>query len=57
MAAVNAIGLPEDSPFRSVDQVSLPEYPVVETQAEGQGEVNSDEEEGSKCLESRELSK
>ena len=57
MAAVNAIGLPEDSPFRSVDQVSLPEYPVVETQAEGQGEVNSDEEEGLKCLESRELSK
>ena len=57
MAAVNAIGLLEDSPFRSADQVSLPEDPVVETQVEGQGKVNSDEEEGLECMEPRELSK
>ena len=57
MAAVNAIGLLEDSPFRSTDQVSLPEDPVVETQVEGQGKVNSDEEEGLECMEPRELSK
>ena len=54
MASVNTVDLPKDSPFKSDDQVLLPENPTVETQAERQ--VSSDKE-GSESLESRELSK
>ncbi|XP_075633850.1 uncharacterized protein LOC142606371 [Castanea sativa] len=57
MAAVNAIRLLDDSPYRSADQVLLPENPVVETQAEEKGEDSIDEEEGLESLESRELSR
>ena len=57
MAAINAIGLPDDSPFRSANQVPLPKDPVVETQVEEEGEDSSGEEEGADSLESRKLSK
>ena len=56
MAAVNAVDLLEDSPFKSVDRVSLPEDLVVKTHAEEQGEDSSEEEEGMKSPESRKLS-
>ena len=55
MASVNTVDLPKDSPFKSDDQVLLPENPTVETQVERQ--VSNDKEEGSESLESRELSK
>lgn len=57
MVAVNAIGLPEDSPFRNTDRVPLPEDPVVEAQVEEQEKDNSDEDEGAESPESRELSR
>lgn len=56
MAAINTIGLPKDSPFRSVDRVSLPEDPKVGTQVTEQGEDNSDEDEGKENPKTRELS-
>ena len=56
MATVNAVDLLEESPFRSANQVLLPEDLVVKTQAEEQGE-DSSKEEGTESLESRELSK
>ena len=55
MASVNTVDLPKDFPFKSDDQVLLPENPTVETQVERQ--VSNDKEEGSESLESRELSK
>ena len=57
MAAVNALSLPDDSSFRSIDRVPLPEDSAVETQAEEQGEDSNDKEEGIESLESRELLK
>ena len=57
MAGVNALGLPDDSPFRSTDRVPLLEDFAVETQTEEQGEDSSYEEEGAESLESRELLK
>ena len=46
MAAVNAIGLPENSPFKNSEQVQLPEDLTGEVQAKEQVEDSSDEEEG-----------
>ena len=40
----------------NIDRVLLPEYPTIEAQAEEKGEDDSDEEEGAKSPESRELS-
>lgn len=57
MVTVNAIGLPEDSPFRSSNPVLLLENPVEETQAKVEGEDNNDEEEGSESPVSREMSR
>lgn len=56
MAAVNVIGLPENSPFRSADQVPLPEDPEAEVQALEQDEDSSEEDEGTESLETRDLS-
>lgn len=56
MAAVNVVGLPENSPFRSADQVSLPEDPEAEVQALEQDEDSSEEDEGTESLETRDLS-
>ena len=56
MAVVNAIGLPDTSPFRSVDQIPLPKDLEVKAQAQGQSEDSSEEEEGIKSLEMKELS-
>lgn len=56
MAAVNVVGLPENSPFRSADQVSLPEDPEAEVQALEQDEDSSEEDEGTESLETRGLS-
>lgn len=55
MAAINAVGLPEDSPFKSADRVQLPEDPEIKTQATEQGEDNSDKDEGTESPETREL--
>ena len=57
MAAINAFSLLDDSLFRSIDRIPLPEDSAVETQAEEQGEDSNDEEEGTESLESRELLK
>ena len=57
MAAINTLGLLNDSPFRSTNRVPLPEDFAVDTQTEEQGEDNSDEEKGAESLESRELLK
>ena len=57
MAAVNAIMLPKDSPFKSTDQVPLLEGLADDAQVEGQKGASSDEEKGVESLESRELSK
>lgn len=52
MAVVNAIELPEGSPFRKIDQVPLPEDPALGTQAKGQEEDSSNDDEGRKNPES-----
>lgn len=52
MAAMNAIGLPADSPFRNTDQVTHPEDPAIGAQAGDEEEEISGEEEGAKSLES-----
>lgn len=57
MAVVNAIELPEGSPFRQIDQVPLPEDPALGTQAKGQEKDSSNDDEGRKNPESWELSK
>ena len=57
MAAINAFSLLDESLFRSINRVPLPEDSTVETQAEEQGEDSNDEEEGTESLESRELLK
>ena len=57
MAAVNAIGLPENSPFRNSNRVPLLEDPASEAQAEEQEEDSSDKEEGTESPESQELSR
>ena len=57
MAAVNAISLLEDSPFKSADRVSLPEDSKVKTQAKEQGKDSSNEEEGIETPKAKELSK
>ena len=46
MAAVNAIRLPKNSPFKKADQVLVPEDPAVEVQNEEQEEDNSGDEGG-----------
>lgn len=46
MAVVNAIDLLKNSPFRSADQVPLPEDPKAEIQAPEQDEDSSEEDEG-----------
>ena len=56
MVVVNAIGLPDTSPFRSADQISLPEDLEVKAQAQEQSEDNSEEDEGAESPEMRELS-
>lgn len=56
MAAVNVVGLLENSPFRSADQVPLPEDPEAEVQALEQDEDSSEEDEGIESLEMRDLS-
>lgn len=48
MVAVNAIRLPEDSPYRNINRVPLPEDHVVEAQVKEQRENNNDKEEGTK---------
>lgn len=57
MAAINAIRLPKESPFKKANQVPLPEDPVVGVQTEEQEEDSSDDDEGSESPESRELSR
>lgn len=57
MVTVNAIGLPEDSPFRNSEQVPLPMDPAGEVQVEEQVEDISEEEEGAESSESNELSR
>lgn len=52
MAMVNAIELPEGSPFRQIDQVPLLEDPALGTQAKGQEEDSSNDDEGRKSPES-----
>lgn len=54
---INAIRLLEGSPFRQADQVPLPKDPTVGTQAKGQEEDSSDDDEGSKSPKSQELEK
>ena len=56
MATMNAIGLPDTSPFKSADQIPLPKDPKVKAQAQEESEDNSEEEEGAKSFEMRELS-
>lgn len=55
MAVVKAIGLPTDSPFKSIDQVPLPEDFAVRAQAGDEENENNDEEEGAESPKSREL--
>ena len=57
MAAINAFSLLDESLFRSINRVPLPEDSAVETQAEEQGEDSNDEKKGTESLESRELLK
>ena len=57
MAAVNAIGLPKNSPFKKADQVLVPEDPAIEVQNEEQKEDNSDDRGGDNNPESQELSR
>lgn len=57
MVAVNAIGLPKDSFFRSANRVLLLKNPIIETQVKKEGEDSSDEEEGSRSTESKEMSR
>lgn len=57
MVAINAIGLPKDSFFKSAIRVLLLENPIIETQVEKEGEDSSDEEEGSRSTEFREMSR
>ena len=56
MAVVNAIGLPDTSPFRSVDQIPLTKDLEVKAQAQGQSEDSSEKEEGIESPEMKELS-
>nr|POE61247.1 hypothetical protein CFP56_61493 [Quercus suber] len=56
MAEVNAIGLPETSPFRSANHISLPEDPEAEAEAPEQDKDGNEEEEGTESLKTRELS-
>ena len=56
MAAVNAISLPDTSPFMSDDQILLCEDPEAEAQAPKQDEDSNEEEEGTDSLEMRDLS-
>ena len=56
MAAMNAISLLDTSPFRSADQILLPEDPEAQAQAPKQDEDSSEKEEGTKSSELRELS-
>lgn len=48
MAMVNAIEFLEYSPFKSAERVLVLEEPVVEAQAEKEGEDSNDREEGRK---------
>ena len=56
MVAVNAIGLPDTFSFRSANQIPLSEDPEVEAQAQEQSVDSSEEEEGAKSPEMKELS-
>lgn len=44
MTAINAIRLPEESPFRKIDQVPLPKDLAIGAQTEGQEEDNNDDD-------------
>ena len=50
MVAVNAVGLPENSPFRSVDQVPLLEDLKAKDQAPEQDGDSSEDDEGTESL-------
>ena len=56
MVAVNTIGLPNTSSFRSANQIPLSEDPEVEAQAQEQSKDSSEKEENAKSPEMRELS-
>ena len=56
MVEINAVGLLENSRFRSANQVPLPEDLKIEKQAPKQGEDSNNEDEGTKSPETRELS-
>ena len=56
-AAMNAISLPETSPFKSVDQIPLPKDPKAKAQAPKQDKDRSEEEEGTESSEMGELSR
>ena len=56
MVAVNTIGLPNTSSFRSANQIPLSEDPKVEAQAQEQSKDSSEKEENAKSPEMRELS-
>ena len=53
---MNAISLPKTSSFRSVNQTLLPKDPKAKAQAPKQDKDKSEEEEGTKNPEMRELS-
>ena len=46
MAVVNAIGLPDTSPFRDTNQIPLPDDPPIEVQAKDQSKEANEEEGG-----------
>ena len=56
MVAVNTIGLPDTSSFRSANQIPLSEDPEVEAQAQEQSKDSSEKEENAESPEMRELS-
>ena len=56
MVAVNTIGLPNTSSFRSANQIPLSEDPKVQAQAQEQSKDSSEKEENAKSPEMRELS-
>ena len=56
MATVNAIGLPETSPFESINQIPLPKDPKAKAQAPKQDEDRSEEKEGTESSKMGELS-
>ena len=56
MVAMNTIGLPDTSSFRSANQIPLSEDPEVEAQAQEQSKDSSEKEENAESPEMRELS-